>query len=1520
MQWCDLITLKLLKNVVEDKEILYLYIIISFRYNEVYDEHPLMLTMDSLIKSGNNVNNIILTPLQLKEVNLLLSETLHCSMEKTESFAELCLNKTEGNPFFLNQFLQFLFEKKLIWFDINGKLWKWDLESIKFSNITDNVAEILSQRIKNLSFEAQELLTLAACVGNVFNLNLLANIRKENIEVTYNLLNETVLEGLIITDEKVIDKSFNINYHFSHDKIQQTAYELIDADYKKKIHLEIGRLLLFSLINNNLEDNIFDIVNHHNFAIELINDPYEKELLAKLELRAGKRAKKSTNYELAFQYFQTGIALLQTNCWEKQYYLSLYLFSEAAEAAYLSDEIDVMFKYKKVIDKNTKTILDRMPINKIVIQCYISQGNISKAINTFLKIVRQLGLNIDKNPSKAEVMFRLMKTKHSLKNKRVDDLKNLPLMNDAFKSSIISLFSIIGPIYYMTDSALFTLLVTEAIDIFLKYGNTSDAPFLYGGYGLVLCSTGDIENGYKFGKLAYDLMEKLNHKNQKAGILFINNSFIFNWKEHLNNLIPFFKEGYEYGLNLGDHVFAAYNAFNFCTKSFFAGKNLEELEKEVDTYVETIKKLKQELPLYLTLIIKQLINNLRVKNANPVSFKSELYNEDIMIPFHLESKDSTALSLIYISKLILSYIFEDHNNGEINRILAEKTIENIKSTFEFTAYYFYSSLNIIANYPNISKIKQISSIKQVSINQAKMQKWSKHAPMNFLHKYYLVEAEMARIFNKDLKALEFYNLAIEGARKNNYIQDEALANELMAKFYISRNNKKLAKFYMEEARYCYLVWGASAKVSHLQETYGSIFYSHFERAKINASSSLNKNSSLILDNTTLLKATQAISSEIRLEELFKKLVYLLLENSGAQRVVVLTKQKWYFTVVAEGSSEKNYINLLNNIDLESYKDLPEKVINFVIYSKKIKIIDSADSNEEFMEDPYFQLNKPKSILCMPIINKMKITAIIYMENNLIEGAFSKERLEILKVISSQLAVSMENALMYQDLEILNNNLEQKVKERTTELNEVLNKVYFLLDNSGEGFLIFNKDYIIDSEYSKECNVIFSKDIDGLNVLNLLFGENIELINSFTKTLSIILYSKDLFQRDVLISLLPSVLNINSKYIKVKYKILENSKVMLILSDVTHEKELEERIKLEQLRFKFIVSSITNKNDFIDLTSSFRVFINKEIDIIISSSQPKEKKLSEIYRAVHTFKGAFSQIGFINIPCKLHEIESELTKISKTDYDYTNEITELFANGQCIYAFEKDIEIITDTLGLNFISEKNHFYIDDEQLLKLEQASEIMENINKDLENPLITESTFIINKLRFKNIKEMMKSFPEYTLSIAEKLEKNIQPFEIEGNDVLIDPEKYSSFIKSLVHIFRNAADHGIETPEERVQKGKEFYGRISCNILKSESYVTISIEDDGKGVDFEKIKKKALDKNIIKESSLSNLTEEDLLKLLFYDDFSTKDTVNDFSGRGYGLSSVIFELEKIKGSCKIETVLGKGTKFYFEFQIEEVF
>ncbi|EFG87052.1 diguanylate cyclase (GGDEF) domain protein [Clostridium carboxidivorans P7] len=989
------------------------------------------------------MNTIFLKPLELIDVQHLITETFHCDSNEANLLAKLSHQKTGGNPFFLSQFLYSLSRKHLIEFNKKQWKWQWDIESIKNSQITDNVVELIADRISKFPKNTIETLKLAACIGSQFDLDTLSIICKKDLKDVYFDICAASEEGMILP----IDSSILKSYAFLHDRIQQAAYSLIEEKNRKEIHLKIGRLMISGTDLEKNRTKVLDIVNQLNLGIELVHDPSEKEQIAGLELIAGKMAKKSAAYDTAYKYLSIGIMLMDKYGWKNFYELTHSLYVEAAEVACLSGDYNVVEQYTEIALNNSKTILDKIKLYEIRIIAYTVQNEKLKVLDTALFVLKLLKMKFPQNPRLADVLISLMKTKFMLIGKQPADLFELPEMTDLFLSAALRIMVRMGMATYMLNPNLFLLITLKAVRLYVRYGNLNSSPIGYAAYGMLLCCINDIDSGYEFGQLSLKLLDKFDAKEYRAQTLVLYNSFISSWKLSAKSTLNEFVNAYSIGQETGQLDYACTAACIHSIYAYYSGQNLIELERKMSQYNSFMHNMKNKETLTTQSIYHQAVLNLIGSSNNIYYLKGKVYDEDKMIPIHLETKDRNNLCDVYINKAILAYLFGEYEKALKNSAIAEKYLDGVSGTLSIPVFYFYNSLIMLSGFEHQSLFRKKQILNKVSSSQRKMKKWAKHAESNFLHKFYLVKAEQARVLGKTLKAINFYEKAIRLASDNGYIQEEALANELAAKFYLYLKNKRIAKVYMEQAIYCYILWGATSKVNYLKGLYSQILGFHnqdgtpIKNMVVNLENEIDKGS-MVLDTATIIKATHAISGEIKLEELLKKLVYILLENAGAQKVCYLVKKEEKYIVQAEGSMDRNDIEVMKEIDIENTMSLPKKIIYYVGRSRNSVILENASVSEKCKSDPYIAAKKPKSIMCMPVINKGNLLGILYLENNLIQGVFNKERIEILKIISSQLAISMENAALYANLEksekeLRRNHekLEELVEERTAKLKE-----------------------------------------------------------------------------------------------------------------------------------------------------------------------------------------------------------------------------------------------------------------------------------------------------------------------------------------------------------------------------------------------------------------------------------------------------------------------------------------------------
>ncbi|MCP4135126.1 MAG: AAA family ATPase [bacterium] len=1008
LQWADAPSIQLIEQIMTGMETRYLLIIGAYRDSEVEESHPLLALPAS---------TITLTPLGIDHINDLLSDTLLCGPETTQALADLCAQKTNGNPFFLNQLLYALYEDRYINLDIHNGTWTYDVHEIRDIAITGNVVELMIEKIRKLNSGTRGVLKLASCIGNQFDLDTVSIVCGRTKDESAELLFEALQENLIIPIDNLYRST--LSYRFLHDRIQQAAYSLIEDRQKTVVHVTIGRLLLENIPEAEREENIFDIVNHLNKGRELLEEQHEKDSAAGLNLLAGQRAKKSAAYGPAYEYFKTGIELAAAGGWERDYRLVLSLYEEGAEAAYLNGSYEDMERLASIVLEHADSTLDRGKIYDIKIKTYIAQNRLNDSINTGLEILKQLGINFPRKPGAAHFLKELIKSKIVLRGKNIEDYINFPEMKDPRIKTVIDLLSSLSVAAFWSEPMLLQLIIFKTVSLFVKYGNTAISSFSYSLKGLTFCYIGEIDTGYRFGRMALDLLDKTDDKRYEARTIFSVNAFNLHWKNHARETLPALESAFKKGLESGDFEYAAASLMVLMDHSCHVGVPLEELEKRMVENVKILRALKVEIYINMAIIDHQKVLNLLGRAEDPCRLAGTSYNEKELLPVLREQDDRTNLFAHYFDTMILTYIFQDYPRALESTEKADELIDSVAGSLASTVFYFFDSLIRLAAYATAEKKQQRKLLKKVYKNLKKIKKWAFHAPMNNAHKYYLIKAEIAKVKQHKRAAMELYEKAIELAHENEYCNEEAIASERAAKFYTEKGYNAVAKTYLTRAYHCYVKWGAAGKVKQLEEEYPGL------------SEKEVRDHAPPLDLSSIIKTAQVMSGEIVLEELLATTMKLLMENAGAGKCFFVIKTGGLLNI--EAMADKNTSMVLQSIPVDSSEELARSIIHYVDRTGEDLVLNNASNDDRFSRDPYIAKNKPKSILCSPIIHKRKMSGILYLENNLATDAFTPERLELLRIFSSQAAISIENASLYQ-------NLERTVHNRTLELEKANEKL------------------------------------------------------------------------------------------------------------------------------------------------------------------------------------------------------------------------------------------------------------------------------------------------------------------------------------------------------------------------------------------------------------------------------------------------------------------------------------------------
>jgi len=1039
LQWADSASLKLMQLLMADTS--HLFIIGAYRDNEVNPAHPLMLSLKEIAKSQAKINTITLAPLSQEEVNNLVADTLKCSADVAWHLSVLIYQKTKGNPFFATQFLKASHQDGLIQFDFELGCWQCDISEVTAQAVTDDVVTFMSWQLQKLPPSTQDVLQLAACIGNSFDLATLAIVSQQSEIETAAALWKALQEGLILpigdvykfyigpeNQARTSESQLIVTYKFLHDRVQQAAYSLIPDDQKQTTHYQIGQLLLQQISAQAKEERIFEIVNQLNYGTALITEQTQRDEVAQLNLIACRKAKNSTAYQAAREYITAGLSLLGENTWQQQYEMTLALHELAAEIALLNGNFEAMEQFIDTVIKQAHSLLEKVNVYCIRIQSHIFQSKLTSAIAIAQPVLQQLGVTFPETPTPSDLQREIQEIEELIGDREIADLVNLPEMRDAEKLATLKIVNLISPAAYLTGSTLYPLLNTLSVKLSIQYGNTSTSTCGYANYGNILCSFFQVvDTGTQFGSLALQIISKLDAKASKTDVLMILGIFIVHRKSHIKETLPLLQEGYTSALEFGNLVMAGYNGHTFCLNSFWSNQSLATLEQDISAYCHSLMQLNQLATANYCRIYWQPVLNLLGFAEHPTLLSGKALEETEFLQQLQSANDGYGLYIFYLYKLMVCFLFGEIEPAKNHAIEVRRYFMAGAGLVSEPVFYLYDSLLTLAQL-NPLLDETSAALQSVIENQTQLQHWAHQAPMNYQHKFDLVEAEKCRVLGQKTEAIELYDRAIATAKTNEYIQEEALANELAAKFYLEWRKEKVAAGYMQDAYYCYARWGAKAKAADLEKRYPQLLApilkqtrsplsadeTIFPFATVTSTSSATSSSSISdsLDLKAILKASQAISSEIKLEKLLSSLLSLALENAGADKCVLALLRDDRLLIKGSITKGRNPV-VLQRIPVEESQDIPLKLIYKVKHNNQAVVLVNATADPTLANDPYIMRQQPKSILCSPILHQGKFMGILYLENSLAIGAFTSDRVELLNLLCAQAAISLENARLYE---------------------------------------------------------------------------------------------------------------------------------------------------------------------------------------------------------------------------------------------------------------------------------------------------------------------------------------------------------------------------------------------------------------------------------------------------------------------------------------------------------------------------
>lgn len=1061
LQWADPASLWLLRQLLLDREGRHLLFIGAYRDSEVASAHPFRVMLNALLKEGVQPVELQVAPLSLSSVCTLLGDALPGSgPAKIDGLAARLMTTTQGNPLFLTQLLLTWYRTGLLRVDPAAGDWTWDEAEIATAPVADNMAAFLTQRLLALDPKTQTLLSLAACIGHRFNASMLAVIAACTPEQAAVGLWPMVREGLVVPlsgEYRLLmaaagqggnadSAGLDVAYRFLHDRVQQAAYALIEPAQRQAVHLQIGRCLRAVLSEQSGAEALFEVVHHLNAGADGLLDPQERRELARLNRTAGGRAKAATAYGAAADYLGTGIALVGTAGWALDHEMTFALHLQKAECDFSCGRTTAAEAGIAELLSRARTRMERGRTLRLRVVLCSLQGHYTQAIEAGREALGLYGIQLPSGPEECMAAFvsEVAAIDRLIENQSLESLFSVPLSTDPEIGLPMEIASDLFTPAYQIAPYIVGPLTAKSVAYSLSQGFSRQAAPIYSMFGTALGMLARYADGFRFQEATMALVEQHDITEARSKV-FQYAGFESEFLKPLSTSLSYFLLAYETGLASGDFVWSLYGGALAALTQFRIGNTLQVVYDAAQRAIAFSQRIKEVLTESYLIPLRQTVAALQGRTRGRTTLSDGAFDEVGWRSYLSGPQFGVGRSLFSVFKLFLCLVMEDKVGGLAILELEKQADIAGSGLHEGTDLAFYGSLILTGAYANTPAVERPHLIESLARHRAILANLAENAcPENELHRQALVDAEVARIEDRELAALSLYDQAIDLAAKNGFPNHEALANELCAKFHLSRGRKKVARAYLREARFGYARWGATAKVAQLGELYPEFFSQEVGSPTLlggtitSAGDTTGALGNQQLDMTAVLRAAQAITSEIVLDKLLDRLMRIICTSAGAQKGVLVLVQAKRLTVEAIFSVNPDAVAVGMAMPLEGSAELACSVAQYVERTLEPLLLNTSQADSRFTADPYLQLHKPRSLLCVPLLHQGRLKGVLYLENYAAKEAFSPARIELVSMLSAQATIAVENALLYRDLE-------SQVEKRTAELNKALADLWAEMD-------------------------------------------------------------------------------------------------------------------------------------------------------------------------------------------------------------------------------------------------------------------------------------------------------------------------------------------------------------------------------------------------------------------------------------------------------------------------------------------
>ncbi|HYD98873.1 MAG TPA: AAA family ATPase [Alphaproteobacteria bacterium] len=1051
LQWADAASLRLLGRLLASGELGHLLLVGTYRDGEVDAGHPLTPALAAIAEAGTPVERLDLGPLDAAQVEALVADTLRSRDDDVRTLARELRARTGGNPFFLVQLLQRLHEREVVAFDRARRRWVCHLDRLRAEAVTDDVVALMLERLRRLPGDTQAVLGVAAVIGNQFDLATLAAASQRSLTAAADALWPALRAGLAVplTDsykyvgEGAAGREAEVIYRFLHDRVQQAASALIAPAALPPLHLRIARLIAEAGAEG--DDALFGLADHLNRALDLL-EPADRRWAIRANAEACRRAQLAAAYEPAYAYATAALRLLGPTGWRDDPAEMLRAHEAAAGLAFLSGDHAEMDRLADAAIAQAAEPVAKARLYQTKIRARHAEGRSMAAVETGLAALAEFGLRLRLRPSRLGLLRRLLGLRRRIRRLDLAALLEAPMLQAPKEQAVADIMAAMSPATYLVAPDLYPWLAVVRVETMLAHGHHLPSAEAYVNLGTVfIAGLGDVETGYRIARFAVDLVERHGYRRGAVRLLF--NALVRHWKEPVGESLEPLMLAYQTALEAGDTWAAGLSGVIYCGHVFWAGRPLPPIQASLVTFEATHRRIKQQSSLNLIRCYQQVIAGFLGRQERPWALRGDYADVDALLAECAANGDTTGTMAL---NCILGMVHVYHGRRAEAAPILERALADGKAgrgLLTVAMAYFYGALAQLAAADGAAGRERRRRLGIAERWLKPLRRWARHAPPGFAHRVALVEAERARLLGRDIEAEQRYEAAIAGATAQGYQHEAALANELAGRFHLGRGRRQIGRFFLATAAYGYQRWGAASTLALLEAEFPGLDQVALaggrrgpdpQTVTMTTAMTVDRTGTASLDLGAVMRAAASISGEIRLRELLRTLTANVATVAGAGRACLLLEDDRGWTIASEagvGGPEGDAVDLTERAVLDEAGE-PRLAVSVMQYALRLRepvVLDDASTDLRFARDPYIGRCRPKSLLCLPLVAQDRVRGVLYLENNLTTGAFTENRLEVLTLLSAQIAISLDNARLYGEMADVNRTLERQVADRTAEL-------------------------------------------------------------------------------------------------------------------------------------------------------------------------------------------------------------------------------------------------------------------------------------------------------------------------------------------------------------------------------------------------------------------------------------------------------------------------------------------------------